>query len=502
MPSLSSNSSYGSSSSSPHINKRMSTNRTPSPKSNYSQTTTNIDECTSTSTMKKGILKTPRRNINHNINNNTKQYSYIPNIFKFNSKNYLLFLWILIAIPSLLWTTQWNNRLQQDQRQTTPSTLKPTNIYNSPSITIVDSNLSDSINSNDESILLNSDVNQSIDNEYPVEPSINEQRQILDLQMFDPSNHAILSPDVYKPSSKNPLQVIYAGVLSSSFLIEDEGENDDDDDEESSNDTKKIIENNINYTTTSLLLEGIQFSKYIKPIASFIFNFQKLVEKDSIISEYQNENIISNIWQINLNNKTPIVIIIDWSSIKRDCHILQKILYEINNYYDNILLLLNTTDNVHIVLVDDSPSTRIIKCKQLSLLNNLKVTVAKRSIVEGRYWNHTKQWIEPGQLLAIRENTNNSLLRLPLSISESWVMLLQNTVKELYTDNNENNNVDYTEQIINDINRTTDITILYDGESSHYSFFRKKIMNELNKLFLNTKQPLIIKSMNINPDNL
>lgn len=187
---------------------------------------------------------------------------------------------------------------------------------------------------------------------------------------------------------------------------------------------------------SKFLLDGIERSSYTN-VASMTFLNPKL--KTVEIAGRANEKLI---W------------LIDWGSMHRDCHRLEK-----------VLTSLERNPKEKVLLADYTGSTRQTQCD----FWDENVRVAKRSIVTGRHYDHKKKSINPGKI-AINEGMSKDLpvLRAPLAVRERFVTALK--------DNSRGRNPMKSK-------RTTDVCFFWkEGDYSHYGFWRRDVSNFIKEL--------------------
>lgn len=228
---------------------------------------------------------------------------------------------------------------------------------------------------------------------------------------FDPSLNPVIPASVYKPTSARPLRVIFVGTSSH-----------------------------------SVFLDGIDRSKYMKVIQTIEYDHtsRRVVQHKTFHSNPTNE---------------PLLVVIDWASLSRDCHVLQQIWNDAG--MSNATLPLERT---HILFVDWSASERAVSCSNERWFpqgNNTRH--ARRNIVQGRHWNATRDWIEPGHVVSSPLDPDGKpLLHAPYFLREDFVDQL----------------VDVTAD--NPQSRKTDVAHFWKkGDYSHYSFLRRKVSAEI-----------------------
>jgi hypothetical protein len=151
----------------------------------------------------------------------------------------------------------------------------------------------------------------------------------------------------------------------------------------------------------------------------------------------------------------PLVYIVDWGSMNRDCHLLRTLFQKLNVPIKN-----------PIVLMDFTASHRHTHCDVLEPYENVLQT--KRSLVENRYFDSLQNWIHPGQLLL--DKSSSSLQHSPLVLRESFVDLIQN-VSSTYTVQQKKEG------------RSTDLLFNWKpGDYSHYAVLRRRVAEQVSIL--------------------
>jgi hypothetical protein len=103
-----------------------------------------------------------------------------------------------------------------------------------------------------------------------------------------------------------------------------------------------------------------------------------------------------------LDSAQPLVYVVDWTALMRDCHVLQRIVNHILHNSNHATTTRQNKNNVYMLLLDASASSQSIMCQESTLLEQLipnghqNIRLAKRSIITNRRYNYTKQWIESG----------------------------------------------------------------------------------------------------------
>lgn len=191
------------------------------------------------------------------------------------------------------------------------------------------------------------------------------------------------------------------------------------------------------------------------------------------------------------NPELPLLFLIDWGSMDRDCHRLQLVLEQIELEHELSKTTSKIPDEIEVpyfLLVDSSGSTRQTKCDYLfqDEENNTRkytrtndknrIRLAKRSIVQNRYYDVENKQVHlgevaPNQWQGTPENYDRPVLHSPMSLRESFVMGIQNVTGE--------------DAIVptKDGLRPIDVGYFWKtGDYSHYGFYRSDIARVVKTL--------------------
>jgi hypothetical protein len=309
--------------------------------------------------------------------------------------------WILFLFLSIFLASQWGLRFVED----TPHPVKQLSL---------NSLLHDKRSSSSATLLRagkNLKISDSGTAEYRQKEEVRKARQA-----FDPSLFPVLSSDVYQPHSSQPLQVIFVGT----------GESMD--------------------PTTGLILDGLERSKYIQ--------VARTIQYDSVTRSAKDEK-----WH-SLKSDHPMVYVIDWDNLSRDCHVLERVLVQTAGIKKH-------DHSSYLLYVDLSASARVESCPRVEVhFAKKRIRQAKRSIVDERYWNQTLNWVHTGKLIP-----NHNLLHAPLILPESFVDQINTATSSLR---------DGTKDIPD---RDLDVAHFWrDGDNSHYGFLRRKVASTITAL--------------------
>ncbi len=161
-----------------------------------------------------------------------------------------------------------------------------------------------------------------------------------------------------------------------------------------------------------------------------------------------------NIHQVQTGERgeRPMVYVVDWGSMQRDCHRLQRVLES-----------LKRTTKEYVLLVDYTGSIRQSTCDKYFKKDSL-VRLAKRSIVSNRHYDHSKKSINPGKII---ENPAN-VMQASLVVRERFVSALRNNTRE---------------QNPMKSSRRTDVCFFWKpGDYSHYGFWRRNVSTFVERL--------------------
>lgn len=159
------------------------------------------------------------------------------------------------------------------------------------------------------------------------------------------------------------------------------------------------------FQSSKFILDGLERSKYTEILGITILNHM--------------ESKITHLNAKIRDTKKPLIWLVDWGSLNRDCHSLSKLLF---------LTSEPPTMDDFIILTDFSSSTRWKTCSFLDSFSNVKHT--KRSIVEDRYFD-PNNWIHPGNVMSIK---TMGIQHTPLVLRESFVEAIPGHSKRRFLD--------------------------------------------------------------------
>jgi hypothetical protein len=151
----------------------------------------------------------------------------------------------------------------------------------------------------------------------------------------------------------------------------------------------------------------------------------------------------------------PMVWMVDWGSMQRDCHRLERVLEK-----------LKRKEKEYVFLIDYTGSTRQSKCEK-DFGDDPYFRLAKRTIVASRHYNHTGKEIVAGRIAENTAALNSSsseqqpVIQASLVVRERFVTALRNSTRE-------QNPMKST--------RRTDLCFFWKpGDYSHYGFWRRDV---------------------------
>jgi len=197
----------------------------------------------------------------------------------------------------------------------------------------------------------------------------------------------------------------------------------------------------------------------------------------------------------------PLLFLIDWGSMDRDCHRLQLVLEEIRAETE---MKEEEPEQPYFLLIDSSGSTRQSGCGYLfeniggddiyayaNTNDHNRIRLAKRSIVQNRYYDRSTKTIitgnfAPNQWSETPSDYHQPVLQFPFSLRESFVMGIQNITSGF--------------QIVppKDKMRPVDVGYFWkSGDYSHYGFYRKdiaKVVKTLHHSSLNKNKGTVMEN--------
>ena len=167
------------------------------------------------------------------------------------------------------------------------------------------------------------------------------------LGLLQRQKQPLIPPSLYEPDSLNPLQIVYIGGYR---MLQGKSDKEP------------------YFSIVGDMLPSLQLSKYLRVTSTFLYNH---ADGDLRIQE-----------QRDTYTAAVSVAIVDWTALRRDCHVLERILQYI------------TTSSSRIILMDGSASPSIQNCSGI----HHDVVTVKRSVVQHRRFDFDQQWVVPGTI--------------------------------------------------------------------------------------------------------
>eukprot|EP00934_Nitzschia_sp_Nitz4_P004442 Nitzschia sp. Nitz4//scaffold196_size54656//1975//3387//NITZ4_006628-RA/size54656-processed-gene-0.57-mRNA-1//-1//CDS//3329540393//4432//frame0 len=189
---------------------------------------------------------------------------------------------------------------------------------------------------------------------------------------------------------------------------------------------------------TKALLDGLERSEYVNVIdMTFLTPYLQTVQ----VQEAKPSN--------------PSVYLIDWGSMNRDCHRLERVLHELGRTPEHPMLLLDYTGSIrHAACSFFDDNTRL----------------AKRSIVEGRYYHPKEKKLHQGRIIPNEPIGGGPMLHAPLLLRERFAEAIANHTQ-----------VYHIKPLKND--RTKDVCFFWKpADYSHYGFWRRDVSKTISSL--------------------
>lgn len=174
----------------------------------------------------------------------------------------------------------------------------------------------------------------------------------------------------------------------------------------------------------------------------------------------------------------PLLYLIDFGSMDRDCHRLQLVLEHIQTQRDG--LDNDDDEEPYMLLLDFTGSTRQTQCDFLlasrsssSSSTSSRVRLAKRSIVQNRYFNFTSQQIHLGEVAPNTWQQSKGanlkpVLHSPFVLREGFAATLSNITAG---------------NPVLEVDRPMDVGYFWKrGDYSHYGFFRREMAEVVKTL--------------------
>jgi hypothetical protein len=167
-----------------------------------------------------------------------------------------------------------------------------------------------------------------------------------------------------------------------------------------------------------------------------------------------------NMHQVSIGRRTlkPLVYLVDWGSMLRDCHRLYRVLDQLQRKPED-----------YVLLADFSGSTRQSRCDHL-FPDDPNLRLVKRSIVKGRHYDRAAKVIREGKIVPNSgSGSPGGLVKTAaLVVRERFVAAMLNITKD-------RSPLQST--------RNIDVCCFWkQGDNSHYGFWRRDVSNFLEKL--------------------
>jgi len=186
--------------------------------------------------------------------------------------------------------------------------------------------------------------------------------------------------------------------------------------------------------------------------------------------------------------KEPHVVwMVDMASLHQDCHPLERILKfaKFEGSQDNNHK--QPSNNWKLVLVDYTSTSSVVSCPRLlSQIPQTHIRYIQHTVVQGRYWDSTQQWIQPGHIVSPNRGLDISggpLVQVPYGIRENFVASIRNQTIGMMSRTKKMKNP----ATLKKIKRTTDVSMFVkEGDYTHYAFLRRRV-SQLLVTFEGTK---------------
>jgi hypothetical protein len=366
-----------------------------------------------------------------------------------------------------------------------------------------------------------------------------QQRQIINpLSLFDATFHPVLPKSIYSPKSSNPMPVIYIGRSVQPLYP-------------ATSTRKKNNPHNGDNDKDDVMLDALQRSAYTKVVESYLYSSNNITHPMHLLYPMKYHPFNYNDHTTGNTKQPPLVFIVDWSALDRDCHLLQRIVAHIVQQNNPLDPKTNPSSNhyhrhqdrtTYMLLLDASASSHTIMCTDSSLLPqlipNIHIRLAKRSIISHRRYNYTKQWIEAGSLIHNPLVTNDSnkkdasndaqndgddveknhILHWSGYVSQSFVQLLDMVVNDFTQRSNKNRQWRrrqqrkqrnrYSKQSHNHHDRPIDVTHYWKSVTKssiiapnhEYQYYYNRLRQTVQQQ-INTTRIAIVKQQSSNHNN-
>jgi hypothetical protein len=167
------------------------------------------------------------------------------------------------------------------------------------------------------------------------------------------------------------------------------------------------------------------------------------------------------------NHSLPFLYLIDFGSLNRDCHRLQLVMETLQREYEEQAKEAGViaNDNTYTLLADFTGSTRQTYCEFLvqdgTHQKDSQVRLAKRSIVQGRHYDHDTKAVNLGSVARNqwKQDGRAPVMHSPLVVREAFITSTQNVTKG---------------QKVQEMDRPMDVGMFWtNGDYSHFGFYRR-----------------------------
>ena len=201
--------------------------------------------------------------------------------------------------------------------------------------------------------------------------------------------------------------------------------------------------------TSKFLMDGLERSSIIQ-ISTITF----------LAARQEIKTLQLQIADAKSDQSTPTVdaVIVDWSSLHRDCHALERVLSDHEVSQETI-----------IVLMDYSASTRQTTCVRFQSQTRL----IKRQIVQGRHWDVSQNWVDTGTIVDNHGST----------ISQGTTLHANFVIRERLVEAIHNMTTNSEVKKLPKKSRTIHASFFWDkGDTSHYGQLRNKVATLIKML--------------------
>lgn len=207
------------------------------------------------------------------------------------------------------------------------------------------------------------------------------------------------------------------------------------------------------FSQSEYLVEGIERSAHLK-----------------LVSLSRHDRGDYTTWNTNsVDSNHPMVWMVDVESLELDCHVMEGIIKHVQQHNTN-----SEEENVlptALVLMDYSGTTERLHCPHLEkLVPKERIRMTRRNLVQNRFWDPTKEWVEIGELSSNDGDviSGGPILFSPYLLRDSFVYGLSLALKKIKWKNNGTSPAD--------LKRERDIAHFWRRDDySHYSFLRTKV---------------------------